>query len=45
MRVSGDAERVAALAMIEARADRPRAVTLGADCGYDAEDFVTSSRR
>ena len=26
--------------MIEARADRPRAVTLGTDKGYDAEDFV-----
>ena len=26
--------------MIEARADRPRAITLGADRGYDAEDFV-----
>jgi transposase len=31
----GHAERVAALAMIEPRADRPRAVTLGADRGYD----------
>src|SRR4051812_4531159 len=36
----GHAERIAALAMIEARADRPRAVTLGTDKGYDAEDFV-----
>jgi hypothetical protein len=26
--------------MIEPRADRPRAITLGADKGYDAEDFV-----
>jgi len=36
----GHAERVAALAMIEPRADRPRAITLGADKAYDAEDFV-----
>ena len=43
-RVSGHAERVAALAMIEARADRPRAITLGADRGYDAEDFVNELR-
>lgn len=43
-RASGHAERVAALAMIEARADRPRALTLGADRGYDAEDFVNELR-
>jgi len=36
----GHAERVAALAMIEPRADRPRAISLGADKAYDAEDFV-----
>jgi transposase len=36
----GHAERIAALAMIEPRADRPRAITLGADKAYDAEDFV-----
>src|SRR5258707_11442813 len=35
-RVSGHAERLAALDMIEGFADRPRAVTLGADKGYDA---------
>ena len=29
---------------IEARADRPRAITLGADRGYDAEDFVNELR-
>src|SRR3954465_9550253 len=40
----GHAERIAALAMIEARADRPRAVTLGTDKGYDAEDFVNELR-
>ena len=30
--------------MIEPRADRPRAITLGADKGYDAEDFVNELR-
>lgn len=43
-RASVHAERVTALAMIEARADRPRALTLGADRGYDAEDFVNELR-
>ncbi len=41
---SGHAERLAALAMIERRADRPRAITLGADKGYDAADFVNELR-
>ena len=36
----GHAERVAALAMIEPRAERSRPVTLGADRGFDATDFV-----
>jgi transposase len=40
----GHAERVAALHMIEARADRPKAITLGADKAYDAEDFVNELR-
>jgi transposase len=40
----GHAERVAALAMIEPCADRPCAITLGADKGYDAEDFVNELR-
>ena len=40
----GHAERVAALHMIEPYADRPRAITLGADRGYDAEDFVNELR-
>ena len=40
----GHAERLAALAMIEKRADRPVAVTLGADKGYDAADFVNELR-
>jgi hypothetical protein len=43
-RVSGHAERLAALDMIEPRADRPRAITLGADGGYDAGDFVEELR-
>jgi len=43
-RVSGHAERLAALEMIEAVANRPVAVTLGADKGYDAADFVEELR-
>ena len=30
--------------MIGAHADRPRAITLGADRGYDAADFVEELR-
>jgi IS5 family transposase len=41
---NGHAERIAALVMIEPRADRPRAITLGMDKGYDAEDFVNELR-
>ena len=40
----GHAERLAALAMIEKHADRPRAITLGADKGYDTSDFVNELR-
>jgi transposase len=40
----GHAERVAALAMIEPRAERSRPVTLGADRGFDAADFVNELR-
>jgi transposase len=40
----GHAERTAALAMIEPRADRPSRITLGADKGYDAADFVNELR-
>ena len=43
-RVSGHAERLAALDMIHGFADRPRAITLGADKGYDAADFVEELR-
>ncbi len=41
---NGQAERTAALAMIEKRADRSGRITLGADKGYDAEDFVNELR-
>ena len=40
----GHAERNAALAMIEPRADRPARTTLGADKGYDVQDFVNELR-
>jgi transposase len=40
----GHAEREAALAMIEPRADRPGRLTLGGDKNYDAEDFVNELR-
>ena len=43
-RVSGHAERLAALEMIEPRADRPEAITLGGDKGFDAADFVMELR-
>ena len=42
--VSGHAERLAALDMVQPVADRPVAVTLGADKGYDAADFVEELR-
>ena len=41
---NGHAERVAALHMIEPRADRPHAITLGADKAYDTKDFVNELR-
>ena len=43
-RVSGHAERLAALDMVQHVADRPRAITLGADRGYDAADFIEELR-
>ena len=44
--LAGDiaAKFLAALAMIEAHADRPRAITLCADRGYDAQDLVNELR-
>jgi transposase len=41
---TGQAERIAALAMIEKRANRPTRITLGTDKGYDAADFVNELR-
>jgi hypothetical protein len=43
-RVSGHAERLAALDIVRHFADRPIAVTLGADKSYDAADFVEELR-
>ncbi len=43
-RASGYAETYAAREMIERRADRPTAVTLGADKAYDTADFVAELR-
>ncbi len=43
-RVSGHAERLAALEVIEVRAERPHPVTLAADKGFDAADFVAGLR-
>jgi transposase len=43
-KADGHAERVAALHMIEPRADRAKRITLAADKGYDAEDFVNELR-
>jgi transposase len=43
-RVSGRAERLAALDMIAGRGDRPCPITLGADKAYDAADFVMELR-
>ena len=40
----GHAERSRRSHMIEPRADRPAPITLGADKGYDAEDFVNELR-
>lgn len=43
-KADGHAERVAALHMIEPRAERTKRITLAADKGYDAEDFVNELR-
>jgi transposase len=40
----GHGERNAALHMIETHAERPKAVTLGADKAYDSRDFVNELR-
>jgi hypothetical protein len=44
MLTDGHAERIAALAMVESRADRPSRITVGADKGPHAEDFVNDQR-
>ncbi len=41
---NGHAERIAALHMIEPRADRPTAITLGADKAYDTQNVVNELR-
>ncbi len=41
---TGHAERIAALHMIEPRADRPARITVAADKGYDTEDLVNELR-
>jgi hypothetical protein len=43
-RASGHAERLVALHLMEPHADRAGRVTLGADKGYDAQDFVAELR-
>src|SRR3954452_10238224 len=43
-RAAGDGEGVGALALIEPHADRPNAITLGADKAFDAQDFVNELR-
>ena len=43
-RVSGHAERLAGLDMIEPHADRPHAITLGGDKNFDTKDFVMELR-
>jgi transposase len=43
-RVSGHAERLAALDMIEPRANWPHAITLGGDKNFDTKDFVMELR-
>ena len=40
----GHAERIAALAMIEPYGERSRSITLGADKGFDTQDFVNELR-
>jgi transposase len=43
-RASGHAERLAAIALIEPRADHPRPITLAADKAYDTGDFIMELR-
>ena len=43
-RASAHAERLAALHLITPHADRPQAITLGGDKGFDTQDFVAELR-
>ena len=43
-RASGHAERLAAQHLIEPFADRPQRITVGADKGFDTQDFVAEMR-
>jgi len=43
-RASGHAERLAAIALVEPRAERANPITLGADKAYDTGDFVMELR-
>jgi hypothetical protein len=43
-RVLGHAERLAALYLVERHGDRPCAITLGGDKGFDTRDFMAKLR-
>lgn len=43
-RASGHAERLAAQRLIEPHAERPQRITVGADKGFDTQDFVAEMR-
>jgi hypothetical protein len=43
-RASGHAERLAVIALIEPRAERPNPITLGTDKAYDTGDLVMELR-
>jgi hypothetical protein len=43
-RASGHAERLAAQHLVEPHAERPQRITVGADKGFDAQDFIAEMR-
>jgi transposase len=43
-RASGHAERLAAQQLIEPHAERPQRITVGADKGFDTQDFIAEMR-
>jgi IS5 family transposase len=43
-RASGHAERLAAQHLIQPQAERPQRITVGADKGFDTQDFVAEMR-